>query len=196
MSETTPSVVKKCKHCQSSIDAKAKKCQHCGSDLRNWFVRHPVWTIILLLIFLPPFIGGLRSSWSVWSTNTYSASSTVVESQKSVTFFKSLTVISSKIVEDTIASPAWYVTVKNTSTKTIDAYTIAADLYNNFDEPVEGPDSFGARNNTVSAMSQYTLKPGDSEDHNFTLAGYDSVTKIKNVRITKIHFTDGSMAGN
>lgn len=41
---------KKCKHCQLGIDKKAKKCPKCSGDLRNWFRRHPILTLILILI--------------------------------------------------------------------------------------------------------------------------------------------------
>lgn len=42
---------KKCKHCQTDIPFGSKKCPHCQSDLRNWFMRHKIITVILVLIF-------------------------------------------------------------------------------------------------------------------------------------------------
>ncbi|KKQ26941.1 MAG: hypothetical protein US42_C0018G0015 [Candidatus Magasanikbacteria bacterium GW2011_GWC2_37_14] len=51
MPENTTSVTtKKCRHCQGIVDIKAKKCQHCSSDLRNWFIRHKIISIILIII--------------------------------------------------------------------------------------------------------------------------------------------------
>lgn len=50
--ENMPDATKKCRNCQSEIDAKAKKCPHCQSDLRNWFARHPILTGISALIVL------------------------------------------------------------------------------------------------------------------------------------------------
>lgn len=41
---------KKCKNCQSEIDAKARKCPHCQSDLRSWFARHPILTGLIAII--------------------------------------------------------------------------------------------------------------------------------------------------
>ena len=55
-------MTKKCKHCQSEIDEKATRCPHCQSDLRSWFRKHPILTIILILFVIPPFLSGLFSN--------------------------------------------------------------------------------------------------------------------------------------
>lgn len=44
--------MKKCKSCQKEIDEKAKKCPYCQTDLRNWFIRHPILTILLILVII------------------------------------------------------------------------------------------------------------------------------------------------
>lgn len=44
---------KKCKHCQTDIPAGAKKCPQCQGDLRNWPTRHPILTILGLIIIVP-----------------------------------------------------------------------------------------------------------------------------------------------
>jgi hypothetical protein len=49
--------MKKCKSCQSEIDAKAKKCPHCQADQRGWFRRHPILTGILGLVVVFIIIG-------------------------------------------------------------------------------------------------------------------------------------------
>lgn len=51
--------MKKCKSCQTEIDSKAKKCSHCQTDQRNWFLRHPLWTVIIILVVI-----GIMSSSS------------------------------------------------------------------------------------------------------------------------------------
>jgi len=53
---------KKCKHCQTQIDADASRCPKCHGDLRNWFKRHPILTIILGLFFLGSFMSGVSQS--------------------------------------------------------------------------------------------------------------------------------------
>lgn len=47
---------KLCPKCRTEIDAKATICPHCKSDLRNWFRKHPIGTLILVLIFVPIFV--------------------------------------------------------------------------------------------------------------------------------------------
>lgn len=44
--------MKKCKSCQKEIDSKATKCPHCQSDQRNWFMKHKITTVILVIIVL------------------------------------------------------------------------------------------------------------------------------------------------
>ena len=58
---------KQCSHCKSEIDATAKKCPKCMTDLRNFFLRHPVWSIIGVLVLLS-IIGsasGTKSTTSI-----------------------------------------------------------------------------------------------------------------------------------
>jgi len=50
---------KKCPKCKEDINKSATKCPKCQSDLRNWFNRHPIITIILVLILISSFIDTL-----------------------------------------------------------------------------------------------------------------------------------------
>jgi hypothetical protein len=56
------SITKKCPFCQENISSSATKCPYCGKNFRSWFGRHPVLTIIIALLILPPFLSGIFSS--------------------------------------------------------------------------------------------------------------------------------------
>lgn len=49
--------MKKCKSCQKEIDAKASKCPYCQTNLKNWFHKHPILTVILVLFLFSFFVG-------------------------------------------------------------------------------------------------------------------------------------------
>lgn len=57
---------KKCSYCQVDIPGEASICPNCKSDLRSWFRRHPILTILLGLfilgLFAPPPEDGGRST--------------------------------------------------------------------------------------------------------------------------------------
>ena len=63
--------MKKCKSCQKEIDSKAKKCPYCQTDQRNWFVRHPILSVLLILIAfgLIASIGGNKNSNTATTSN-------------------------------------------------------------------------------------------------------------------------------
>lgn len=44
--------MKICKSCKKEIDDKASKCPHCTADQRIWFAKHPIITVILVLIII------------------------------------------------------------------------------------------------------------------------------------------------
>lgn len=54
--------LKSCPRCQEEIAANAKKCPKCQSDLRNWFMRHPIISGILGLILIGMVLGALGGS--------------------------------------------------------------------------------------------------------------------------------------
>lgn len=70
-SDTDTKFMKKtCKACKSQIDAKATKCPKCGTDLRSWFARHPILTILGLLLIVPSAISGFIKGFLPYNPNT------------------------------------------------------------------------------------------------------------------------------
>lgn len=69
-SSVTSKDTQKCKFCQENIDKKATRCPKCQSDLRSWFNKHPVLTVLLLIIFLPTVIGLIGNTGNNVSNNT------------------------------------------------------------------------------------------------------------------------------
>ena len=68
--------MKKCKYCQSEIDQKAKVCPKCGKKQGNFFQKHPVLTVFLVLILFGMIFGGNSDdSKDSKNTNTDSSSS-------------------------------------------------------------------------------------------------------------------------
>jgi hypothetical protein len=76
--------MKKCKSCQKEIDDKAKKCPYCQTDQRNWFVRHPIISFILIIIFLAA-IGSSSGKNSGLSTNNQKVGTNKTNNQQQPT---------------------------------------------------------------------------------------------------------------
>lgn len=69
--------MKKCKSCQTEIDLKATKCPHCRADQRGWFKRHPILTVILVLVVIGMFgSAGSKKGTSIPSSTTTENSGT------------------------------------------------------------------------------------------------------------------------
>jgi len=183
---------KQCPHCKAQIDASATKCMHCKTDFRNWFARHPVIVVILGLLLLS-LVGNIIEKYDsskADSSNTGSSSSYSGISKEDQAMLDSLQIISYKIENNVIGVPELMVKVKNNSTKDLDAYTIAFDLYNNFDERISEWNQH--EDKPFTGLSQDLLKAGKTEDATFMLSTFDKATKAKNPRVIRIHFTDGS----
>ncbi|MDD5693229.1 MAG: DUF4352 domain-containing protein [Patescibacteria group bacterium] len=86
----------KCPKCKEEIAKDAKKCKHCGADLRNWFVRHKIWTGVLAFILLAVIMGAAGGGNSNNSTTKVGT-----DSQKETTYK----------VGDTISNGTFEITV-------------------------------------------------------------------------------------
>jgi hypothetical protein len=76
---------KKCPKCKEEIAKDATKCKHCGADLRNWFVKHKVWTAILALIVLGIIGSSLNSGKGTTTTNSTPTASQSNKTQSTTT---------------------------------------------------------------------------------------------------------------
>lgn len=55
---------KQCKSCHGDIKLAAKKCEHCGTDQRNWFGRHPILTVLLIIFVGIPLLSTIINTAS------------------------------------------------------------------------------------------------------------------------------------
>ena len=54
--------MKKCKECGEEVSSSAKSCPKCGKDQRNFFKKHPVLSVIGVLVVLGIILGSGGSS--------------------------------------------------------------------------------------------------------------------------------------
>lgn len=95
--------MKKCKYCQSDIDLKAKICPNCNKKQGNFFQKHPVITVFLVLIVI-----GMIASNPSEPTKTDSNNSS-----NNDTVSKEETVYN---IGDTISYKKYEITIENVST--------------------------------------------------------------------------------
>jgi hypothetical protein len=111
--------MKKCKHCHEEIHDDAKKCKHCGADLRNWFVRHPIWSIIIGLIVFSIFMSVIsdinKVSKSSITSEPSGTGNTVQTSGSSIEIIS----VDTKVTEaNSVWSKfAWNLTLKNNTSR-------------------------------------------------------------------------------
>lgn len=103
---------------------------------------------------------------------------------------KPLKVTSAEITYNSIDVPEVNLTIKNLTTKTIVAYQMKVSCYDDFDRPVN---RYLSSSNLFKGISQgNSLTPGESQTDTWTLNLYDLATKVKNVTITAVKFSDGT----
>lgn len=98
-----------------------------------------------------------------------------------------------------IGTPELTILVMNTSGKDIDAFEFEAKLFDSFDRPVN---KLGTDSNIFRGIAQNLLLSKDDPTYSldypwdaftWNLALYDLATKVKDVKIMKVHFTDGTI---
>jgi len=196
---------KRCPKCAEHVQIAAKTCKHCGADLRNWPSRHPILATFAALFLITMFVNlvsGEKSSSDTTApqeTSGQSAGQTAAQAEadksraEQAQLLKDIEVVSASIGSDIIGTSELRVKLRNKTDKTIDAVDIEAYFFNNYDEPVG---EWGLRKAEAygGTIQRETIRPGATYDAVFNLAVYQGVTKVKNVKVTRAHFTDGTEA--
>lgn len=102
-----------------------------------------------------------------------------------------LPITSSIINENAIGNPTVSITVRNDTSKTVDAYTANFYMYDNFNRPVN---HYLYDTNIYSGIRQDKIKPGGSlsgYNYYWTPHGFENTTKFIAI-ITNIHYTDNT----
>lgn len=91
---------------------------------------------------------------------------------------------------NSIGTPEANIIFCNTSSKTIDAFECIIYCYDSFDEPAK---HYLYNTNKFKGIAQNKkIESGDVTTPTWVLYGYDLTTKIKNIQVTRVHFTDGT----
>lgn len=190
---------KTCPKCSKEIPGEAVICKHCGANLKkkNWFKKHPILTVLLILFGIPMLIGFISAA----TTDTTSTSPTnssipvtqpVAEEKAKIVFPIDFT--SSSITTDSIGYPEFNVVIKNKSKKTIDAIEIITKFTNNFGDPVN---EYGIADKPYfKGRLQEKITPGASTDGSWSIMSFSGATKIKDLEVYRIHYTDGTTLSN
>lgn len=186
---------KRCKFCTTDIPKMAKVCPNCKNDLRDWGSRHPIlMTMLVLFIFwsvvswMNQAINGVPSTSSSWgniSTTNIEDASKVKEDEikKKLAWLK----IIEQGVADVYGFPHISITVRNDTGRSIDAYTFRAKLTDNYNqvlsEQISGKKYF-------AWVTQEVIKSWKTNYGNWQLSLFPNATKIQEIYITSIHFSD------
>jgi len=185
---------KKCPKCSKDIPAEAVICKFCGANFKkkNWFKRHPVWSVLIVLIGIPFLIGEISYISDLASPKTEVKNGATVAStsqpiDQKVIFPVDFT--SSSVTTDSVGYPVFNVTIKNKSKKTIDAIEVTAKFTNNFGDLVG---EYGQASQTLfKGSSQDKVAPGASSNSSWSIIGYSGATKVTELEVYRVHFTDG-----
>ncbi|MFD0589683.1 hypothetical protein ACFQZE_16960 [Paenibacillus sp. GCM10027627] len=101
---------------------------------------------------------------------------------------KPVKVVESKVEHNDIGVPELYMTFKNLSAKTVDAFEIEALCYDAFGRPVEYP---GYGNTYLAQSRSIVLPPGSEDTFVATLDEFMGTAKVE-LKVVSVHFTDGT----
>ncbi len=153
---------KKCPKCGEEIQASAKKCKHCQADLRNWFVKHKVLTIILVIIVFGIIVSvSSDKSQKVSSTQD---TGTKVDATQTKTEEATSTDNSVYKVGDSVKLGGAILTVSKVETSNGGAYSKpqAGNQWVNLNITIENTE---ASEQYVTTMGQMFLRDGDGNSY-------------------------------
>ncbi len=102
-----------------------------------------------------------------------------------------LLIIESSVTFNSINTPIAQITFYNNSNKSVDAFEVDFDCFNAWDEPVN---YYRYGKNAFRGFSQnIQIDEKDTKNLEWNLTGFNQTAKVKNVRIYRLHFTDGSI---
>lgn len=99
---------------------------------------------------------------------------------------KRLAVVDHLLWHDSIGTPMATISLYNNAGKDIDALEISFMCFDNFGRPVR---KYGRGPHAFNGISQETVKANSKGAAIWSLIGYDTVTKIKNIKIGKVHYS-------
>lgn len=97
-----------------------------------------------------------------------------------------LAIVGTKLVRNVIGLPELTVRVENLTDQPVEAFTVDAECFNKFDEPVKAP----FKGNVFSGMSQSTVAPGAKENSTWQLSLHGGTGYAK-VWLSRVRFADG-----
>lgn len=99
--------------------------------------------------------------------------------------------VSTEMGHNSIGTPTMEIAIRNLSSKVVDGFEFAVDLYDNYDRAVYHY-RIQSDGNSYYGIAQHKVQPGGTEDWSWTMYGFDLATKYKNLRVRSVHFTDGT----
>lgn len=192
--------IKKCKFCQTDIPKKATVCPNCKKDLRSWFSRHPILSVILIIFIIWMFASNSVEKQANENKIIDSAiKQNLINSWVQVNIDKLEEQVRIKnkeilnkilIVSQNIVDKYWFahlrITLKNNTWREIDALEIKASFKDNFNKPVLASISWDSY--FIWIIQEKIWSKNYTAEWQLSL--FQNATKINELKITKIHFID------
>ena len=178
---------KLCPKCQTEIPVKATTCPNCRSDLRSWWRKHPIFTWIIVIILIWIITQSLQENSPEYKEQQVQEQ---IKNNESQEIINKVEVISVKVYDRYNFEHLW-VTIKNNVGKDIDWITVKASFKNNFGESIRESISNAQY---FYGIGQDVIANGKTTDLDWQLSLFNNATTVDEFTITRLHFTDGTIA--